>query len=85
MNPRTASGGGTWRRHAATVLVVQKAFPVISYCFGTLFVILILFNIPFCLVLNFYNLYFVNMDVKKSVVKVNMCVWIFYLFMDVFL
>jgi len=47
VNPRAASGGGAWRRHAATVLVVQKAFPVILDCFGAIFVILKLFNVFF--------------------------------------
>jgi len=36
MNPRVASGGGAWRRHAATVPVVLKAFHVITDCFGAI-------------------------------------------------
>jgi len=47
MNPRAASGGDTWRRHATTFLVVQKAFPIIPGCFGAIFIILKLFNVLF--------------------------------------
>jgi hypothetical protein len=45
----SASGGGAWRRRAATIPVVQKAFPVIPYCFGAIFVIFGLFNVLFIL------------------------------------
>jgi len=47
VNPRTASGGGVWRRRVATVPVVQKAFLVIPDYFGAIFVILKLFNVFF--------------------------------------
>jgi len=36
VNPRATSGGGAWRRHAATVQVVLKAFPIIPDCFGAI-------------------------------------------------
>jgi len=36
VNPRTTSGGGVWRRRAATISVVQKAFLVIPDCFGAI-------------------------------------------------
>ncbi|KAL9405712.1 hypothetical protein Peur_002684 [Populus x canadensis] len=47
MNPHAVSGWGAWRRRVATVPVVQKAFPVIPYCFWAIFVILKLFNVLF--------------------------------------
>jgi hypothetical protein len=37
VNPRTASGGGVWRRCAATVHTGPKGFPAMLWIFGGLF------------------------------------------------
>jgi hypothetical protein len=86
VNPRAASGGGAWRRRAATVPAVLWLHRTWSqHCYGFLngcFVILKLFNVIFVF---FCNLYFVNMEAKKkrkekkrNIVKVYVCLYFFY-------
>ena len=40
VNPRTANGGGAWRRRVATVFVVQKDSPAIPGVLGAILQIL---------------------------------------------
>jgi len=47
MNPCAANHDGAWRRRAATVPVVQTAFPAISGVLGALFVNFKLFSVIF--------------------------------------